>query len=165
MATFFLRGTCHILPCPYKPCKPYGDSWILMKTKWFINLAKVMERYVMIYLESIDEASHKHVISELTEVKSIVPNSLRLSDTIFTQLSITISNGENDMEIHIDEGDIINAVFHFGIVKSGGSTLYFENYTQNIKLQHQYMIRHFNMVEYKFDSSTIYTTVHNNLME
>jgi len=124
---FFHEGTCHILPRPYKPCKPYGDGWILMKKKWFINLAKVMERYVMIYLESIDETSHKHVISELKKVKSIVPKSLRLSDTFFTQLSITTSNGENDMEIHIDEGDIINAVFHFGSVKSGGSTLYFEN--------------------------------------
>ena len=30
------------------------------------------------------------------------------------------------MEIHVDEGDIINAVFHLGILRSGGLTSYFE---------------------------------------
>ena len=30
------------------------------------------------------------------------------------------------MKIHVNEGDIINAIFHRGKLSSGGSTLYFE---------------------------------------
>ena len=136
---FLYEGTCHILPRPYKPCKPYGEGWFLMKSQWFIDLVNKMEKYVMFYLETVEETYQtKKIISELKEVKSIVPKCLRLSNTCFTQLSITTSDGEEDMEIHIDEGDIINAVFHLGIVKSGGSTLYF---TTNRKEQ-KMLMRH-----------------------
>ena len=30
------------------------------------------------------------------------------------------------MKVHVDEGDIINAIFHLGKLSSGGPTLYFE---------------------------------------
>ena len=124
---FLHDGTCHILPRPYKPCKPCGEGWFLMKSQWFIDLVNLMERYVMLYLEEVEQTfDTRQIISDLKEVKSIVPNCLRISNTFFTQLSITTSDGEEDMEIHVDEGDIINAVFHLGIVKSGGSTLYFK---------------------------------------
>ena len=91
-----------------------------------------------------DETKISKVKLELKEVKSIVPKCLRLSNTCFTQLSITTSNGEEDMEIHVDEGDIINAVFHLGTVKSGGSTLYFttDGKKDNMKLKHDIPFQH-----------------------
>ena len=66
------------------------------------------------------------VHSEFKEVKNIVPKCLRLSNTFFTQVSIVTLNWEKDMKMHVDEGDIINVVFHLGKLSSGGSTLYFE---------------------------------------
>ena len=98
-----------------------------MKKSWFIDLVNLMERQVLIFLETSTKTPYvSQVLSKLEEVKRIVPKCLRLSNTFFTQVSIVTSNGKKDMKIHVDEGDIINAIFHLGKLSSGGSTLYFK---------------------------------------
>ena len=48
------------------------------------------------------------------------------------------------MEMHIDEGYIINAVLYFGKVKSGGSTLQFESneISETITKKHDIPFQH-----------------------
>ena len=124
---FYHEDKCHILPRPYQSCKPFEPGWVLMQKPWFIDLVQLMEKKIIKFLETCTKTPYvSQVISDLDEVKNIVPNCLRLSETFFTQVSIVTSNGEKDMEIHVDEGDIINAVFHLGKLRSGGSTSYFE---------------------------------------
>ena len=124
---FLCDGTAHILPRPYRKCKPHNIGWKLMQQYWFRKLTAVLENLVFQYLETIEKTKHtSQVLSDLKEIKSIVPESLRIAKTIFTQLTITTSTGKKNMEAHIDDGDIICAVLHLGDVTNGGSTLYFK---------------------------------------
>ena len=124
---FLYDGTAHTLPRPYKNCKPHKISWKRMKQHWFQKLSTVLEYLVFQYFSTIEKTQHTlQVLSDLEGIKSIVPDCLRIANTIFTQITIATSNGNNNMETHIDDGDIICAVLHLGDVKKGGSTLYFD---------------------------------------
>ena len=124
---FLQDGEAHTLPRPYQKCKPHQNGWILMKQKWFQKIANLLEDLVFQYLNTIETTQHTlQVISDLEEIKTIVPSCLRIANTIFTQLTITTSNGKDNMETHVDDGDIICSVVHLGNVKKGGSTMYFD---------------------------------------
>ena len=126
----------------------------------------LMEHQVINFLEASEQSSYiTQVVSKLMDLKSIVPRCLKLSNIFFTQLSITTSNGEKDMEIHVDKGNIINTAFHFCKLKSGGSTLYFENEEKSgmIRQKHAITIQHGQVQIDLF--SNIYITVLNYLME
>ena len=124
---FIHGGIAHILPRPYHKCKPGQHGWIIMQSTWFQKIAKLLEDLVFQYLNTIETTEHTlQAISDLKEIKSIVPECLRIASTIFTQLTITTSNGKTDMETHVDDGDIICSVLHLGDVSNGGSTIYFD---------------------------------------
>ena len=124
---FLVNGVTHTLPRPYKKCQPNGVGWFLMKESWFCNIVNLLEKLVFQYLDKIDKNEHTlQVISDLKKTKSIVPESLRISNSIFTQMTITTSNGSQNMATHVDDGDIIGAVINLGEVTNGGATLYFD---------------------------------------
>ena len=163
---FYHEDKCHILPRPYQSCTPFESGWILMQKPWFIELVQLMEKQIINFLETYTKTPYvSQVISDLEEVKRIVPKCLRLRNTFFTQASIVTSNGKKDMKIHVDEGDIINAIFHLGKLSSGGSTLYFEMDEKKGILRKKNIQYHFSMAECKLVFTVKYTTVLNHLME
>ena len=54
-------------------------------------------------------------------------NCLQIVNIIFTQLTVTTSNGKNNMETRVDDGDVICSVLHQVDVKKGGSTMCFDS--------------------------------------
>ena len=63
----------------------------------------------MNFLQLIGQSlSRDQVLSELLQVKSIVPDCSKISNSFFTQLSLTTPNGGKDMETHLDESDMTN---------------------------------------------------------
>ena len=63
-----------------------------MQKPWFIDLVQLMEKQIIKFLETCTKTPYvSQVISDLDEVKNIVPNCLRLSETFFTQVSIVTS--------------------------------------------------------------------------
>ena len=162
---FYHGNKCHTLPRLHKSCKPYEPGWILMRKNWFIDLVNLMEPQVLDFLETSTKTPYvSQVLSELEEVKRNVPKYLRLSTTFFTQVSIVTSNGKKDMKIHVNEGDIINDIYHLEELGSDESTLYFEmdGKTGILRGKHKIPFQH---VECKLVFKVKYTIVLNHMME
>lgn len=125
---YYKDGKHHTLPRPYESSKPGHSGHRLMHCAWFTELVSTIEDAVKFFLEELHpnkEFSEK-ILETMREVENIVPNELRISNSIFTHLTVLgdLKDGSG-MLPHLDEKDIITAIFHVGFPSEGGSTNYY----------------------------------------
>ena len=125
---FYKDGKHHTLPRPYESSKPGQSGHRLMHTPWFIELVSTIEDAVRFFLEELQPQSSTStkILEELSDVQRLVPKELRISNSIFTHLTVLgdLSDGSG-MQPHLDDNDVITAIFQVGFPTAGGSTNYY----------------------------------------
>ena len=113
-----LDGSCGTIPRIYKTPKQLSNSHFISQ------IAKVAEFVVMCYYKIHD----KSLLSRLQKCKDIVPDKLRIANTIFTAVALIGSPVEKKKHNHPhkDINDIVSIFITFGDRVTGGSTNYYD---------------------------------------
>ena len=161
---FFAEGKPQILPRPYFSSKPTQKGYKIIRSTWMQSLLKEIEHHVLHFLHNIctDKDLKKLTLLNIELARKIVPDCLRLGNTIFTNMTVfgTISKVDGKMPLHFDERDILSCVFHIGKVTKGGATSYYSgtshsspgNKIYQVPFQHGTLqIRFFNKILHGVD--------------
>ena len=118
-----------MLPRPYEKSKPGKPGYELLRCDWFSEIIRKIEFAVMYFLENLhpDRTCAQNMLAKIRLSKIKIPPELRIGDSFFTHMTFmgTMEKG-SEVPIHLDEKDIVTALFHFGSVEEGGSTEYFD---------------------------------------
>ena len=125
-----------MLPRPVVKSRPgeYGHT-IMNHTPWLKKLVGDISAVVQKFLFQLNSGNSENCIQVIEKTLQIVPPCLRISNSFFTQMIILRDEKlkkENDIPVHIDEDDYINAILTLGdISNDGGSTVYYTGVHQN----------------------------------
>ena len=128
----------HNLPRPYRNYKPGSPARAITDSHWFTEFAMDVEKCV---IEFLKEIYPYHKKAELTlflmaTAKAMIPQECRISNTAFNHMTLLGNlNHESSMNIgaHIDDQDIVTALFHVGKPIKGGETHYYSGKSKKEK--------------------------------
>ena len=131
----FSPGCYDSLPRPYPTSKP-GQKihQELFDCVWFKDLVRTVEDLTLYYLTHFAKnrqyPEDLHALYAYHRSKKIIPNSLRICGSVFTNLTITTNSRGEAVKPHMDEDDIMTAVLHIGDVTKGGETEYYHGHSE-----------------------------------
>ena len=116
------------LPRPYANSKPNGNMNLFFQNPWFHELTKTVETILFHYCVSnyMTNSQCGFVLHALKRSHQIIPNSIRICDTAFTNITVTTAEESGSMKPHTDEDDLMTAILHVGDDVKGGGTNYFD---------------------------------------
>ena len=119
-----------MLPRPVVKSRPGECGHTILKySKWLNYLVRDIASYVFQYLYELNNELSKKCLHIIKECKKIIPKSLRICDSFFTQmiiLRIDEKEKEHNIPIHIDTDDYVNAILTLGdISEKDGNTVYY----------------------------------------
>ena len=124
------EGTKHsMLPYPLANMSNNKRKIHFLREIWMRDLSIYAEKltYEHLYNTMHVNKDNCYILNHLKFIKEKVHNSLRINDTIFTQLVlVAIHNVDSEMPPHLDPDDLISCIFTWGdlIEGKGGSTFY-----------------------------------------
>lgn len=135
-------GHKKMLPRPMSYCKPGSKAWNYMNQPWFCSLVKDMEMFTLQHVTKFARncSQMKKIQKRIKYIEDNIPSSLRICDTIFTQMVLVGENNiSSDMPLHLDKQDLLSCILTLGDVKSGGATQYYsgKKVNNNNKLLHE----------------------------
>ena len=132
------EGQYDMLPRPYpnsKPGEPIHQK--LFSKPWFVNLVRTIDDLTCYYLRhdatSRSNRDSAHGLYTYYRSKKIIPSSLRICNSVFTNFTITTNPDGKKLQSHLDEDDIMTAVLTLGDDIIGGSTEYYHQHTYQNK--------------------------------
>ena len=132
---FIHKGIRKVLPRPYISSKPGSTGHATLNSDWFTSFIKDIEHQVMIFINEyfIDKDLALIILQQIAMSKKIIPKSLRICDTFFTNMTVAGAMKYNGGEIplHFDKPDVISALFHMGDATKGGATKYYNGLTKD----------------------------------
>ena len=125
------EDTRHMLPRPVVKSRPGQLGYKIMNTSiWLKCLCKDIETLTINHLRNQKTQTSENVLKHIEFCKKIIPSSLRICDTFFTQMIMvgSFNSKEGNIPIHLDDDDFVTALLSVAGSSriSGGSTLYIE---------------------------------------
>ena len=126
-------------PRPYKKYIPGEVGHQMIFSETYYNLFREVEEIAIEFVLRHYFQSNRRtkILNYIKQCKKIVPLDLRIADTFFTHLTLHGKGELRDKSYetsyykHVDPNDILTVIIHFGIVKEGGETVYYEGTEKN----------------------------------
>lgn len=116
------------LPRPYDSSKPGNPMWQIMQEPWFMSISSMVHNLTYEYLQKYSkfDTTTMKVLETFERSLKILPQSIKVCDTAFSHINMTVVPDGESMNIHVDEDDIFTAVLHIGNVVEGGETNFYD---------------------------------------
>lgn len=142
---YYDKDGYHNLPRPYAHYKPKSIARQTIDRTWFTEFVSDIEKAVIYFLRQLYPYSKKAKMTlfymELS--KKVIPMECRICGSCFNHMTMLGNlkyEVNSEIKAHIDEEDIVTALFHIGEPKSGGSTLYFDGVSSKNKGKIQHVV-------------------------
>jgi len=127
---YFDGSLYHNLARPYANFKPGSPARIKMNEGWFKNFVMYIEKCVFFFLRELypNKDKAKLTLFKIALAKKVIPLNCRIAGSFFNHMTcLGYLKEEKDVRIepHLDEEDVITALFHVGKPTLGGNTQYY----------------------------------------